>query len=94
MSKFKVQIKSILEQISQNVFAMNNINDIKQHVINFVNTKDIEDKDKQGIIKNIGECRNVIAAQRYICNALLKFEGLSVNDYKTEKTEIIESEAA
>lgn len=94
MSKFKVQIKSIFEQISQDVFKMNNINDIKTYVVNFVNTKQIEDRDKQGIIKNINECRNVMAAHRYICNALLKFEGLSVNDYKTEKTEIIESEAA
>lgn len=91
MSKFKVQIKSIFEQISQDVFTMNDINVIKQHVIDFVNTKNIEGKDKQGIIKNISECKNVMAAQRYICNALLKFEGLSVNNYKTEE---IESEAA
>lgn len=88
MSKFKVQIKSILEQISHDVFKMNNINDIKQHVINFVNSKGIDDNDKQGIIRNIGECKNVTAAHRYICNALLKFEGLSVNDYKTEQVEM------
>lgn len=94
MSKFKVQIKSIFEQISQQVFNMNNINDIKKYVVDFVNTKQIDDNDKQGIIKNINECKNVMAAQRYICNALLKYEGLSVNDYKTEKTEIVESEVA
>jgi len=94
MSKFKVQIKSIFEQISQDVFKMNNINDIKQYVIEFVNGKNIDDKDKQGIIKNISECRNVMAAQRYICNALLKFEGLSVNKYSTDKTEEIKEEAA
>lgn len=88
MSKFKVQIKSILEQISQNVFAMNNINDIKQHVITFVGDKGIDDNDKQSIIKNINECKNAAAAHRYICNALLKFEGLSVNKYVTEKTEV------
>mgnify|MGYP006326467445 CR=1 FL=1 len=89
MSKFKVQIKSIFEQISQQVFNMNNVNDIKAYVIEFVNNKQIEDRDKQSIIKNINECKNVAATHRYICNSLLKFEGLSVNSYdKKEEVEI------
>jgi len=89
MSKFKVQIKSIFEQISQKVFSMNNANDIKTYVTEFVNSKQIEDRDKQGIIKNINECKNVVAMHRYICNSLLKFEGLSVNRYdKKEEVEI------
>lgn len=89
MSKFKVQIKSIFEQISQQVFNMNNVNDIKAYVIEFVNNKQIEDRDKQSIIKNINECKNVAAIHRYICNSLLKFEGLSVNSYdKKEEVEI------
>lgn len=81
MSKFKVNIKSIFEEISQEVFKMNSITDIQKYVTEFVNTKNIESKDKQSILTNIMNCQNVKRAQTYICNSLLRFEGLSVNKY-------------
>lgn len=77
-------IKSILEQIATEVFQMKSIVDIQDYVVKFINEHSINDKDKNSIIKNINECRNVNAAHRYIANALLKYEGLSPNLGKKE----------
>jgi hypothetical protein len=75
----KVQIKSIFEQIAEKVFVMNNINDIKSFVKSFVEEKNINNIDKNIILINVDKCKNVQAVQRYICNSLLKYEGMSVS---------------
>jgi hypothetical protein len=82
--KIKIQIKSVFEQIASNVFRMNNVNQMKTFVTEFVNSKEIKDTDKQLIINNVNNCSNVIQIQRYICNSLLKYEGMSVNFDKPE----------
>jgi hypothetical protein len=76
--KAKVQIKSIFEQIAEKVFVMNNINEIKSFVKSFVEGKNINNVDKNIILMNVEKCKNVQAVQRYICNSLLKYEGMSV----------------
>ena len=77
--KTKVQIKSIFEQIAEKVFVMNNINDIKSFVKSFVEEKSINNIDKNIILTNVDKCKNTQAVQRYICNSLLKYEGMSVS---------------
>jgi hypothetical protein len=77
--KTKVQIKSIFEQIAEKVFVMNNVNDIKSFVKSFVEEKNINSIDKNIILTNVDKCKNVQAVQRYICNSLLKYEGMSVS---------------
>ena len=76
--KAKVQIKSIFEQIAEKVFVMRNINDIKTFIKSFVEGKNINNVDKNIILNNVDKCKNVTAVQRYICNSLLKYEGMSV----------------
>ena len=76
--KAKVQIKSIFEQIAEKVFVMNNINEIKSFVKSFVEGKNINNVDKNIILMNVEKCKNVTMVQRYICNSLLKYEGMSV----------------
>ena len=76
--KAKVQIKSIFEQIAEKVFVMNNINEIKSFVKSFVEGKNINNVDKNIILMNVDKCKNVPSVQRYICNSLLKYEGMSV----------------
>lgn len=76
--KAKVQIKSIFEQIAEKVFVMSNINEIKSFVKSFVEGKNINSTDKNIILNNVDNCKNVQAVQRYICNSLLKYEGMSV----------------
>jgi len=79
----KVQIKSIFEQISEQVFVMTNVNEAKAFITDFVNTKDINEHDKIQILNNIQPIKNIIKLQTYICNSLLKYEGMGVN--KPEK---------
>jgi len=76
--KAKVQLKSIFEQIAEKVFTMNNTNEIKTFVTEFVEGKDINTVDKNTIIENVSKCKNVTALHRYICNSLLQYEGMSV----------------
>lgn len=77
-----IQIKSILEQIASEVFIMTDITKIKTFVVDFVEQhKRMNDIDRQSIIKNINECKSVYKAHYYISNALLKYEGLSLNGH-------------
>ena len=77
--KTKVQIKSIFEQIAEKVFVMSNVNDIKSFIKSFVEEKSINNIDKNIIVTNVDKCKNTQAVQRYICNSLLKYEGMSVS---------------
>lgn len=79
MKKQTPQIKSIFEQISEQVFTMNNMVEAKQFIAEFVNSKKINDVDKTNIINNVNACRNIIKIQSYICNSLLKYEGMGMN---------------
>lgn len=75
----KVQIKSIFEQIAEKVFEMKDKDAAKQFIIEFVNSKSIKEEDKKIIITNVEACKHIYKIQSYICNSLLKYEGMSVN---------------
>jgi hypothetical protein len=75
----KVQIKSIFEQIAEKVFVMKDKDAAKQFIIEFVNSKDINEHDKKTIIANVEACKHMYKIQSYICNSLLKYEGMSLN---------------
>jgi F0F1-type ATP synthase delta subunit len=75
----KVQIKSIFEQIASEVFNMKDVNKAKQFVTEFVNNKKIKDEDKKVIVDNVNACKSISRIQSYICNSLLRYEGMSVN---------------
>ena len=76
--KANVQIKSVFEQIAQEVFVMRNTNEAKTFITGFVEGKNINSIDKNIILNNVDKCKNVQAIQKYICNSLLKYEGMSV----------------
>lgn len=75
----KVQIKSIFEQIASEVFNMKDVNKVKQFITEFVNNKKIKDEDKTIIIDNVNKCKYLYQIQSYICNSLLRYEGMSLN---------------
>jgi hypothetical protein len=85
----KVQIRSIFEQISEIVFNTADLATAKQNTVEFVSSKNINDKDKQVILFSINECKTITKFQMYVANALLKYEGLGmdrmVNEYKPHK---------
>jgi hypothetical protein len=82
----KVQIKSIFEQISEKVFTMSSLNEAKSFIIDFVETKQINEVDKKGIIMAVNGSKTLTKLQMYICNSLLKYEGMGMNQIsKTAK---------
>jgi hypothetical protein len=74
-----IKIKSIFEQIATQVFTMKDVNTAKTFISEFVNGKDINEIDKKLILNNIKDIKHISKLQTYICNSLLKYEGMSVN---------------
>ena len=74
----RVQIKSIFEQIAEQVFKMTDATKAKTFITEFVNEKNINDDDKRTILNNIENLKSIAQIQRYICNSLLQYEGLGV----------------
>jgi hypothetical protein len=79
MTMAKVQIKSVFEQISERVFTMTDVKEAKTFISEFVNERGIDEEDKQQILKNVDACKNIMRLQTYICNSLLKYEGMGMN---------------
>ena len=73
-----VKIKSIFEEIAESVFLMNDLKAANDFVINFVNEKGINEVDKVKITNEVQQLKTLIKFQTYICNALLKYEGLGM----------------
>jgi hypothetical protein len=84
-----IKIKSIFEQIATQIFTMKDINAAKTFISEFVNDKNINEQDKKLILNNIRDIKNIIKLQTYICNSLLKYEGMSVNKVVNEKVETL-----
>jgi hypothetical protein len=74
-----MKIKSIFEQISTEVFQMNNLDEMKRFTIDFVESKKIKDEDRKRIVIDIIKLNSVSSFHRYICNSLLKYEGMSLS---------------
>jgi hypothetical protein len=73
-----MKIKSIFEQIATKVFVMDNFEEAKRFIEEFVNDSRIKESDKLLIINNLNEIKNMRKLHQYICNSLLKYEGMGV----------------
>jgi hypothetical protein len=82
-----MQIKSIFEQISADVFAATNLQQTKTFIKTFINEKKINDKDKQLILKNVDACKTLPRLQMYVCNSLLQFEGMGLDQLEKSTIE-------
>ena len=81
----KFEIKSVFEQIANQIFTMKDVNKAKEFIVEFISSKGINDRDKKVIINNIEGIKNMMKLQMYICNSLLKYEGMSVNKAVSEQ---------
>jgi len=88
----KFPIKSIFEQISSQVFLMTNLVEAQNFIIDFVRSKDINEKDKNAIIVQTVQAKSLTRLQTYICNSLLKYEGMGMSQLdKTPKEPAVET---
>lgn len=78
------QIKSVLEAISTAVFTTkwNSLEEAKQYVINAMENKTIALNDYLAINKAVKEAPTMVKLQQYLCNSLLKYEGMGVGAKK------------
>jgi hypothetical protein len=65
---------------------MTSLAEAKTFVTEFVNSKDINEHDKFYILQEVNNAKSLVKFQAYICNALLKYEGMGMNQInKTAK---------
>lgn len=86
MKKQFTHIKSVLEQIASHVFTLTDIKTAKQFTIEFIESKQINDSDKKSILNALNNINSITSYHKYICNALLKYEGLGTSQLFKETT--------
>jgi hypothetical protein len=74
-----VKIKSIFEAIALDVFAAKSLTVVQQSIKEYVESKDIKEVDKKQILREVSSAKSLIKLQTYICNSLLKYEGMGVS---------------
>jgi hypothetical protein len=74
-----VKIKSIFEAIALEVFAAKSLTVVQQSIKEYVESKDIKEVDKKQILREVSQSKSLIKLQTYVCNSLLKYEGMGVS---------------
>tara|TARA_R110000796_G_scaffold227056_1_gene343568 strand:+ start:318 stop:542 length:225 start_codon:yes stop_codon:yes gene_type:complete len=73
-----MKFKSTLKQITSEVFSATTLTEGKLIVNNHIGGTGIKDTDKKTILRNVNNINELGKLQYYICNSLLKFEGLGL----------------
>lgn len=74
-----MKLESTLTNIAEQVFEAKSVEQAKQIALNFLNESKINEVDRKKMIAEIEQKKDLVKLQIYIANALLKFEGLSLN---------------
>ena len=64
---------------------MTDLNQAKSFVTEFVSQKGIKEEDKVLILNSIKDISSIIKLQSYLCNSLLKYEGMGMNKLEKKK---------
>lgn len=81
----KHPIKSILEQITPQVWAAKTVEEANSVIIPLLEQSGIDDDDKQKMIAGFQSMPNIRKLQQYFANALLKYEGMGTKLSKIAK---------
>jgi hypothetical protein len=73
-----IPIKSIFEEIADELFKQTNHRQAVKDILFYINGKNINVKDKTLIIYNVEQSQTLYKLQKYVCNSLLKYEGHSL----------------
>jgi hypothetical protein len=86
------QIHSTLETIATKVFACKTLPEAKNVIISYIAETKVNSKDKDSIINETNSAKSLTALQRYLCNALLKYEGLGMSQLDKSEKDKLEAE--
>lgn len=75
-----MKLESTLTKIAEQVFTATSVQQAKQIALEFLDKSKIKEEDRKKMINEIETKTDLVKLQIYIANALLKFEGLSLND--------------
>jgi len=75
-----MKLESTLTNIAEQVFSSTSIEQAKTIALDFLSESKINKEDRKKMIEEIETKKDLVKLQMYIANALLKFEGLSLND--------------
>jgi hypothetical protein len=74
------QIVSTLDRIATQVFESKTLDEAKEICINYLKESKIKESDCLKMIDEIEKMKHLHKVQMYIANALLKYEGLGLNN--------------
>ena len=74
-----MNIQSTLTKIAEKVFTTKSCDDAKKIALDYLSESKINEEDRVKMIAEIEQKKDLVKLQMYIANALLKFEGLSIN---------------
>ena len=74
-----MNIQSTLTKIAEQVFTAKSCDEAKKIALDYLSESKINEEDRVKMIAEIEQKKDLVKLQIYITNALLKFEGLSVN---------------
>jgi hypothetical protein len=75
-----MKLESTLTKIAEQVFGATSVEQAKTIALEFLSESKINEADRKKMIAEIETKKDLVKLQIYIANALLKFEGLSLND--------------
>jgi len=75
-----MKLESTLTKIAEQVFGATSVEQAKTIALDFLSESKINEADRKKMIAEIETKTDLVKLQIYIANALLKFEGLSLND--------------
>ena len=79
------ELTSKLEKIAMEVNNSSSLGEAKKIAFSGLMTVKINEKMKKNILDNIYRINDLFEMQRYICNSLLFFEGMSTGGYNKRK---------
>ena len=81
----KHELTSKLESIAKEVNNATSLGEAKEIAFSGLMTVSINEKMKKIILDNIYKINDLLQMQKYICNSLLFFEGMSMGGYNKRK---------
>jgi len=79
------ELTSKLESIAKEVNCAPTLKEAKEIAFSGLMTVRINEKAKKVILDNIYKINDLLQMQKYICNSLLFFEGMSMGGYNKRK---------